>query len=139
MKRLSLWRGTLAVAAVIAASIEPGRGPRRYLMFGHTLTAEELLSELRRVTGRDLRSLPMPRAVFSVWGRIGDIGHRFGRDLVLTTEAVEYMFNYCAGDNSFTEQDTGVRLRPFAESLTDTIAWMRDEGYVTEAAAGAVR
>ncbi len=126
------------VAAVIAASIEAGRGPRRYLMFGHHLAADELLSELRAVTGRDLRSVPMPRAVFSAWGRIGDLGHRFGRDLVLTTEAVAYMFNYRAGDNSATEHDTGVTLRPFAESLADTIVWMRDEGHVTAAQAGAV-
>ncbi len=127
------------VAAVIAASMEAGRGPRRYLMFGHHLTADELLSELQSVTGRDLKSVPAPRALFSIWGRVGDIAHRLGRDLVLTTEAVEYMFNYCAGDNSATEQDTGIVLRPTAESLADTIAWMRDEGYVTAADAGAVR
>ena len=126
------------VAAVIAASIEPGRGPRRYLMFGHTLTSEELLSALREVTGRDLKSVPMPRALFSAWGRIGDVAHRFGRDLVLTSEAVDYMFNYCAGDNSATERDTGIVLRPVTESLADTFAWMRDAGHVTAAQAGAV-
>ena len=126
------------VASVIAASIEAGRGPRRYVMFGHHLTADELLSELQDVTGRDLKSLPMPKALFSVLGWIGDIASRFGQNLVLTSEGVEYMFNYCAGDNSATEQDTGVALRPAAESLADTIAWMRDEGYVTAAAAGAV-
>ena len=126
------------VAAVIAASMEAGRGPRRYLLFGHHLTADELLSELRQVTGRDLRSLPMPKALFSAWGHLGDLARRFDLDLVLTSEAVDYMFNYCAGDNSFTEHDTGVTLRPFAESLADTIAWMRDEGHVTAAQAGAV-
>ena len=126
------------VAAVIAASMEAGRGPRRYLLFGHTLTADELLSELHQVTGRDLKSLPMPKALFSAWGRVGDLARRFDLDLVLSSEAVEYMFNYSAGDNSATEQDTGVRLRPFGESLADTIAWMRDEGHVTAAQAGAV-
>ena len=126
------------VATVIAASMEAGRGPRRYLLFGHHLTADELLSELRQVTGRDLRSLPMPKALFSAWGHLGDLARRFDLDLVLTSEAVDYMFNYCAGDNSFTEHDTGVTLRPFAESLADTIAWMRDEGHVTAAQAGAV-
>ena len=126
------------VAAVIAASMEPGRGPRRYLMFGHHLTADELLSELQQVTGRDLKSVPMPKALFSVWGLVGDAASRFGRNLVLTTEAVDYMFNYRAGDNSATEQDTGITLRPVAESLADTIAWMRDEGHVTAAHAGAV-
>ena len=80
----------------------------------------------------------MPRALFSIWGRVGDIAHRFGRDLVLTTEGTEYMFNYCAGDNSATEQDTGIVLRPIAESLADTIAWMRDEGHITAAHAGPV-
>ena len=124
------------VAAVITASMKAGRGPRRYLMFGHHLTSEHLLSELQQVTGRNLKSVPMPKAVFSIWGRIGDIACRFGRDLLLTTEAVGYMFNYAAGDNSFTEQDTGITLRPFSESLADTIAWMRDEGYVTAAQAG---
>ena len=126
------------VAAVIAASMEAGRGPRRYVMFGHHLTADELLSELEHVTGRDLKSVPVPRALLSMWGRVGDLACRFGRDLLLTTEAVGYMFNYAAGDNSFTEQDTGVTLRPFAESLADTIAWMRDEGHVTAAHAGVV-
>ena len=125
------------VAAVIAASMEAGRGPRRYVMFGHHLTADELLSELQQVTGRDLKSVPMPRALFSIWGRVGDLACRFGRDLLLTTEAVGYMFNYAAGDNSLTEQDTGITLRPLAESLADTIAWMRDEGHVTAAHAGA--
>ena len=126
------------VAAVIAASMEAGRGARRYLMFGHHLTAGELLSELQEVTGRSLKSVPIPKAVFSLWGRIGDIARRRGRDLVLTTEGVEYMFNYCAGDNSFTEQDTGISLRSTAESLADTIAWMRDVGHIEPEEAGAV-
>ena len=126
------------VAAVIAASIEPGRGPRRYLMFGHHLTADELLSELQEVTGRELKSAPMPKALFTIWGRIGDVANRFGLDLVLSSESVGYMFNYRAGDNSFTERDTGVTLRPFAESLSDTIAWLRDEGHITPAQAGTV-
>ena len=107
-------------------------------MFGHHHNADELLSELQSVTGRDLKSVPMPRALFSIWGRVGDVANRFGRDLVLSTEAVDYMFNYCAGDNSDTERDTGIILRPTPESLADTIAWMRDEGHITAAQAGTV-
>ena len=126
------------IAAVIAASMEAGRGPKRYVMFGHHLTADELLSLLCEVTGRDLKSMPVPRALFVAWGRVGDLARRFGRDLVLTSEGTEYMFNTCAGDNSFTEQDAGVTLRSVADTLADTIAWARDEGHVTPADAGAV-
>ena len=124
------------VAAVIAATMEAGRGPRRHVMFGHHLSADELLSVLRQATGRRLRSVPMPKALFVMLGWIGDMASRFGQSPVLTTEGVEYMFNYRAGDNIATEQATGVRLRPVAESLADTIAWMRDEGYVSAAQAG---
>ncbi len=126
------------VAAVIAASMRPGRGPKRYVMFGHHLTSQQLLSLLCEVTGRDLKSVSMPRAMVAVLGRVGDLARRFGRDLVITSEGVEYMYNTCAGDNSFTEQDTGVTLRPAADSLADAIAWMRDEGHVTAEQAGAV-
>ena len=127
------------IAAVIAASMQAGRGPKRYVMFGHHLTSDDLLSLLCEVTGRDLKSVQMPKAMFLVWGRLGDLTRRFGLDLILTSEGTEYMYNTCAGDNSFTEQDTGVTLRSAADSLADAIAWMRDEGHVTAADAGAVR
>ena len=126
------------IAAVIAASMQAGRGPKRYVMFGHHLTSDDILSVLCEVTGRDLKSVQMPKALFLAWGRVGDLSRRFGRDLILTSEATEYMYNTCAGDNSFTEQDTGVRLRPAADCLTDAIAWMRDEGHITATDAGAV-
>ena len=126
------------IAAVIAASLEAGRGPKRYVMFGHHLTSDDLLSVLRDVTGRDLKSVAMPKAMFLAWGRAGDLARRLGRDLILTSEGTEYMYNTCAGDNSFTEEDTGITLRSAADSLADSIAWMRDEGYITAEQAGAV-
>ena len=126
------------IAAVIAASMQAGRGPKRYVMFGHHFTSDELLSLLCEVTGRDLRSVSMPKAVFLAWGRVGDLARRVGRDLILTSEGTEYMYNTCAGDNSLTERDTGITLRTAADCLADAIAWMRDEGYVTAAEAGAV-
>ena len=127
------------IAAVIVASMQAGRGPKRYMMFGHHLTSDDLLSVLCEVTGRDLKSVKLPRALFLAWGRLGDLARRFGRDLILTSEGTEYMYNTCAGDNSFTEQDAGVTLRSAADSLADAVAWMRDEGYVTAADAGMVQ
>ncbi len=126
------------VAAVVAASMQAGRGPRRYVMFGHHLESDRLYSLLCEVTGRNLKSVPAPRAMLWAWGRVGDLARRFGLDLILTSEGVEYMCNTCAGDNSFTEQDTGVVLRSVRDSLADSVAWMRDEGHVTVAAAGDV-
>ena len=126
------------IAAVIVASMQSGRGPKRYVMFGHHVTADDLLSVLCEATGRDLKSVAMPKAAMLAWGRLGDLARRFGRDLILTSEGTEYMYNTCAGDNSFTEQDTGITLRSATESLADSIAWMRAEGHITPEEAGAV-
>lgn len=124
------------IAAVVAAAMMPGRGPKRYIMFGHLLDAAEHLEVMSRVTGRPLKSVPMPRAAFRVMGWVGDLIGRLGRSPLVTSEGVDYMFNFSVGDNSGTEADTGVRLRPVEESFRDAIAWMHREGHLTDAQAG---
>lgn len=125
------------VAAVITAAMRRGRGPKRYLMFGTHLTSQEHHAVLAEVTGRELKSVPVPRAVFWVWGHLGDLTRRFGRDIILTSEGYDYMFNYRKGDDSFTESDTGVRFRPIANTYRDTIGWMHQAGHLTAEDAGA--
>lgn len=126
------------IAAVAAAAMQPGRGPKRYVMFGHLLDSAGQLEVLNRVTGRSLRSLPVPKPAFRVMGLIGDLISRLGRAPAVTSEGVDYMFGFSAGENSGTEADTGVRLRPVADSFRDTIAWMHREGQLTDAQAGAL-
>ena len=124
------------VAAVIAAAMSPGRGPKRYLMFGRHLNSEDHLAVLRDATGRDLKSVSVPRVAFWIWGKLGDLTRRVGLDIVLTSEAYEYMFNYCAGDDSFTRADTSVSMRPLIDTYRDTIAWMHRVGHLTADQAG---
>ena len=124
------------IAAVVAAAMVPDRGPKRYVMFGHCLDAAEHLEALSRVTGRSLRSVSVPKAAFRVLGAIGDLVSKLGREPMVTSEGVDYMFGFAAGDNSGAEADTGVRLRPVDESFRDTIAWMHREGHLTDAQVG---
>ena len=126
------------IAAVVAAAVKPGRGPKRYIMFGHLLDSAGQLEVLNRVTGRSLRSAPVPKPAFRVMGLIGDLISRLGRAPAVTSEGVDYMFGFSAGDNSGTEADTGVRLRPVDESFRDAIAWMHRCGHLTDAQAGAL-
>lgn len=118
------------VAAVITAAMQPGRGSRRYLMFGHHLTSTEQHALLCEVTGLDLKSVSVPRPVFWAWGQLGDLARRIGKNLILTSEGYEYLFNSCAGDNSVTESETGVTLRPVGESLRDAITWLYQDGQI---------
>ena len=124
------------IAAVMAASMRKGRGARRYIMFGHHLTCEEHIAILGLARGKELKTVPVPRAVFWAWGWIGDVARRLGRDLVLTSECYDYIFSSVRGDSAFTEADTGVKLRPIVESFRDTIRWMHQNGTIDADAAG---
>ena len=126
------------VAAVIAAALVPGRGAKRYIWFGHHLTGEQHIAVLGRARGKPIRTVPMPRAAFWAWGRLGDLARRVGRDLVLTSEGYAYIFGACAGDNSFTARDTGVTPRPVEESFRDAIRWLYETGEIDAEAAGAL-
>lgn len=126
------------VAAVLAESVRAGRGARRYVVFGHHLTCEEHIAVLGSARGRPLRTVPVPRTMLWLWGRMGDAARRFGRDLVLTSEGYEYMFNFVAGDNSLAEAESGVELRPVVDSFRDTIRWLHATGRISDSAAGAV-
>ena len=65
------------VAAVISASLVPGQGPRRYLTMGTFLTAEELRAVVGEAIGGKVKSIPLPRAAFWAWGKLGDLTRRF--------------------------------------------------------------
>jgi dihydroflavonol-4-reductase len=48
------------VADAHAAMLQPGRGPRRYLLGGHYTTWNDLYASLHRLTGRRLPAVPTP-------------------------------------------------------------------------------
>ena len=117
------------LAEIMAASMRPGRGPQRLLAMGTHLTSDELEAVIAEVIG-SAKSFPLPRPVFWVWGKLGDIAKRVGVDLVVTSEGYDYMFNSRPGDDSATTAATGVEFRPVADTFRDTFLWMHEAGHV---------
>ncbi len=124
------------VAAVLVAVVDRVRRPARYLVWGHHLAFADQLAVLRRVTGRPLRGVPVPRVVLWAWGRAGDLARRRGRNPVLTSEGYDYLVGFRPGDQSATERDLGVRFRPVEETFADTFRWMHRRGLVDADAIG---
>ena len=118
------------VAAVISAVMEPGQGPHRYLTMGTFLSSEELVAAVGEAIGGKVKSLPIPRAAFWAWGRLGDFTRRFGRDIVFTSDAYDYVFQSKPGDDSPTVAATGVEFRPIVETFADTFRWMYEAGHI---------
>jgi dihydroflavonol-4-reductase len=117
------------IAELVAASMQPGGGPHRFLAMGTYLTARAHKGVIEEVLG-SAKSFPLPRSIFWIWGKAGDLTKRFDKDLVVTSEGYEYMFNSKPGDDRATTGTTGVEFRPIADTFRDTFMWMLAEGHV---------
>lgn len=116
------------VAAVVSASLKPGQGPKRLLAFGTHVNAKEHVAALTEATGAKIKTFPTPRWFMWTWGRLGDITRRFDKDIVMTSDGYDYLFNCKPGDDSATEAATGVKFRPVEETFRDMARWMYESG-----------
>jgi dihydroflavonol-4-reductase len=127
------------VAAAHAAAIEPGRGPRRYLLVGHFLSYAELVDAYVRVTGRRVWKVPTPGALMRGFGRVGDGLRRLGFDVgAVTFESMSMATRGVPCDSAPAVRELGVRFRPFDETLGDVLRWMHRQGLAKRRHLGAL-
>jgi len=118
------------LAEITAVWMKPGAGPQRFLAMGTYLTADDQEAVIEEVLG-SAKSFPLPRSLFWVWGKLGDVAKRFGKDLVVTSEGYAYMFNSKPGDDRATTATTGVEFRSVEDTFRDTFRWMYESGHAT--------
>lgn len=117
------------IAAVHAAAMKPGRGPKRYMVSGNFLSNAELIDTLSAVSGRHVRKLPVPGALLRGIGRFGDVARRrLGIDISLTYELAFTLTHGVPSDDSRVAEELGVRPRSAAETLRDTLRWRYEQG-----------
>ena len=118
------------VAAVVSACLEPGGGSKRLLAFGSHVDARAHVAALTEATGAKIKTFPTPRWFMWTWAQIGDLTRRFGKDIVMTSDGYDYLFNCKPGDDSATSVATGVEFRPLVETFRDMARWMYEAGHV---------
>lgn len=127
------------LAAVHAALLEPGLGPRRIMCGGHLLTMEQLAELFRELTGRRFPIPPVPPAALRGVGRAADLL----RSVVpvggpISEEAMSLVTGWQGTDDS-SMQALGVTLRDPRETLEVSLRAWRDAGLVTDRQLGAPR
>ncbi len=119
------------VAKVIAAALEPGKGPRRFMAGGHFLTWMEEAALVERLTGRRVRRLRIPPAALRGVGRLLDWGKQVvAFDYPLTHEAAQFVTMSVPCDNTGTTKALGVEFRATEETLGDAIRWLHRAGHI---------
>jgi nucleoside-diphosphate-sugar epimerase len=119
------------VADVVLAVLEPGRGPRRYVVPGTHADAATVYGTLARVQGRRRPYVTPPTAVLRVMSRfMGAVQRPLPRRLQAPTdlEGVELTVRDNRFDDSPARTELGVVPVPFEQSVRDTLAWMVEAG-----------
>ncbi len=126
------WVDVRDVAKVHAAVMEPGRGPRRYMITGHYITSQDLTAMLHEITGHRGRVVAVPAGAAEALGRMTDlVQHVAHGRLPFSHEAMWACALQAHCDDSGTVKDLGITPRDPRETLTDTVRWLADQGRVS--------
>ena len=111
-----------------------GVAGRRYLLAGVTVTTEEAVATLARVTGIERRALNLPRPVALAAGDVAATAARVrGRRPRLCREMVATLLHGHAYDGSRAARELGLEYRSFDDMVRRTLAWYVDQGMVSGA------
>ncbi|MCV7103498.1 NAD-dependent epimerase/dehydratase family protein [Mycobacterium palustre] len=114
------------LAALHAALLEPGRGPRRYTAGGHRVPAAGLAAMLGQVAGTTMVAVPIPDTALRVAGAVLDRAGRFlPFETPLTSAGMQYYTRMPASDDSPSERELGITYRDPAETMADTVEAIR--------------
>lgn len=125
------------VAAVLAACVAPGRGPRRLMLGGHFCTWPQLGTLLDEVTGVRARRFPMPRPVlFGIAATLDVVRRVVPLAYPLTRDAAEMMTSMVPSDDEATLAELDIALRPLTVTLEDTVRSLAESGRLSARHAG---
>jgi dihydroflavonol-4-reductase len=125
------------VAAVVAAVMTPGRGPRSYMVAGHYISLPDLIRALADLTGRRIRFATLPAWLLGGFGRAADVVQRRVRTrLPWDAEGIWVMNCAARCDDSKTRSELSLEPRPIRETLVDTVRWLVEVGRVSPRQAG---
>jgi nucleoside-diphosphate-sugar epimerase len=122
-------------AEVVARVMEPGRGPRRYVVPGIHMRSQDLYGAIEQAIGRRRPHLELParfalataQVVEAVQSRLPE-RFRYPADL----EGAELSLRDTHLDDGPARRDLGITPIPFAQTIRDEIAWAVDAGHLPE-------
>ncbi|MDJ0358756.1 NAD-dependent epimerase/dehydratase family protein [Rhodococcus sp. H29-C3] len=122
------------LAAVHAALLEPGRGPRRYMVGGKRIPIASIAEMLRKITGTTVLPVPVPDVALRLLGRASDIVDSVSpietpvSRSPISEAAMQYYTQMPPSDDSPSEEDLGVHYRGSLDTLDATVAGLRSVG-----------
>jgi dihydroflavonol-4-reductase len=127
------------VAAVFAAVMKPGLGPRSYLVTGHFMTMPDIIRTLGDLSGRRLPFLTLPAWFMAGFGRTADVAQRLLKTRLPWSAEGIWVLNCDAHcDDAKTRDELKLGPRPLRETFVDTVRWLVETGHLTPRQAGRI-
>ena len=125
------------VAAIHAAVMLPGQGPRRFMCGGFYQSTTEIAKLLTEVTGRSIRAVPIPGAALRGIGQwVDTVSRVVPIETVFTGAAMEQFTQMPPSDNSPSEKELGIKYRDVRQTVADTVAGLVACGRLTPTQGG---
>jgi nucleoside-diphosphate-sugar epimerase len=125
------------VAASLAAAMEPGRGPRSYIVAAEYLSLPDIIHTLADLSGRRIRFLTFPRWFLAGFGRAADLAQRAVKAQLPWSGEGIWVANCSARcDATRARTELGFTPRPLRDTFADTVRWLVDTGELTARQAG---
>ncbi|MBI3217811.1 MAG: NAD-dependent epimerase/dehydratase family protein [Mycobacterium sp.] len=117
------------LAAMHAALLEPGKGPRRYMAGGKRLPVERIAALIGLAADRHLSVFPVPDVALRAVGQLFDvIGDQLPFETPINSAAMQYYTQMPESDDGPSERELGVTQRDPAQTLADTVDGLRQVG-----------
>lgn len=127
------------VGDTVLAVLEPGQGPRRFVVPGVRLDADLMFATVQKVTGRRLRHVVVPKPLAVPLARVTALLQRplptrwhYPADV----EGAELTVRDTRFDDGPARTELGVRPVPFEQSIRDTTRWLVESGRLGRRYAG---
>ena len=113
-------------------ALEKGHIGQNYILGGTDISLQTMLAEIARLTNRKPPSIRLPRApLFPLaWGAEA-FARITGKEPFLTADALRMSRYHMFFSSAKAERELGYRARPYAQGLSDAVAWFAANGYVT--------
>ena len=115
-------------------AMEKGRRGERYLAAGRHLEMREIMAALAQVSGVPMPTRKIPNALLWTIAYLNEFYHFLTKKPILLSRAsvkgIEDEYDCTRFSHEKSARELGASFRPFAETLKDTIAWYRENGWI---------
>ncbi len=110
------------LAAIHAAAMSPGQGPKRYMCGGTMVPFDTILDYLAAAIGQPIKRIHVSKRALMAIGRLADVASKvLPFPPSFSYEAAWIMTSATSTDDSRTLSELGITYRPVAESLAESV------------------